>query len=142
MNLVLIACAKLDCHRGTTWTGCLKIIYIQLQEVTFRVLPFSYLINNTNILKDIKKLASQLWSNFVNTIFLNEVAAVCNKFLELNARCSHSRSWWQKMVVLSSIEIVVEVKEVAVIPLLFLVPTVGLVCTVVVIMLEEIMRWW
>ena len=44
------------------------------------------------------------------------------------------------MVVLSSIEIVVEVKEVAVIPLLFLVPTVGLVCTVVVIMLEEIMR--
>ena len=44
------------------------------------------------------------------------------------------------MVVLSSIEIVVEVKEVAVIPLLFLVPTVALVCTVVVIMLEEIMR--
>ena len=44
------------------------------------------------------------------------------------------------MVVLSSIEVLVEVKEVAATPLLFLVPTVGLVGIVVAIMLEEIMR--
>ena len=44
------------------------------------------------------------------------------------------------MVVLSSIEVLVEVKEAAVILLLFLVPTVGLVSIVVAIMLEEIMR--
>ena len=44
------------------------------------------------------------------------------------------------MVVLSSIEIAAKVKEVAVIPLLFLVPTVGLVGIAVAIILEEIMR--